>query len=83
MLGLARPPVQGEHPRWNNVSQTDPHQSAQKRAMAVSAPFAHKLITGEYVMVLDNEALIALGFLVSILVVTAGLTFFLVRKIKR
>jgi hypothetical protein len=34
-------------------------------------------------MVLDNEALIALGFLVSILVVTAGLTFFLVRKIKR
>lgn len=34
-------------------------------------------------MVLDNEALIALGFLVSILVVTGGLTFFVIRKMKR
>jgi hypothetical protein len=34
-------------------------------------------------MVLDNEAVIALGFLVGILVVTAGLTAFVVRQIKR
>lgn len=34
-------------------------------------------------MVLDNEALIALGFLVSILVVTGGLLYFMIAKIKR
>lgn len=34
-------------------------------------------------MVLDNEALIALAFLVSILAVTGGLTFFVVSKLKR
>jgi len=34
-------------------------------------------------MVLDNEALIALGFLVSILVVTGGLTWFVVSQMKR
>jgi hypothetical protein len=33
-------------------------------------------------MVLDNDALIALGFLVSILVVTAGLGFWLVTRSK-
>lgn len=33
-------------------------------------------------MVLDNEAVIALGFLVSILVVTGGLTLFVVRQMK-
>jgi len=34
-------------------------------------------------MVLDNEALIALGFLVSILLVTGGLTWFVVSRMKR
>lgn len=34
-------------------------------------------------MVLDNEALIALGFLVSVLVVTGGLLYFVVAKLKR
>lgn len=34
-------------------------------------------------MVLDNEAIIALGFLVSILVVTGGLLYFVVAKLKR
>lgn len=34
-------------------------------------------------MVLDNEAVIALGFLVSILMVTGGLAFFLIRKLNR
>lgn len=34
-------------------------------------------------MVLDNDAVIALGFLVSILVVTAGLTYFVVHKLKK
>jgi hypothetical protein len=34
-------------------------------------------------MVLDNEALIALGFLISILVVTGGLTWFVVSRLKR
>lgn len=34
-------------------------------------------------MVLDNEALIALGFLISILVVTGGLLYFLIAKLKR
>ena len=34
-------------------------------------------------MVLDNEALIALGFLVSVLLVTGGLTWFVVSRLKR
>lgn len=34
-------------------------------------------------MVLDNEAVIALGFLVSILVVTGGLLYFVVSRLKR
>lgn len=34
-------------------------------------------------MVLDNDAVIALGFLVSILVVTAGLGFFVATRLKR
>lgn len=34
-------------------------------------------------MVLDNDAFIALGFLVSILVVTGGLTYFVLRHLKR
>lgn len=34
-------------------------------------------------MVLDNEARIALGFLVSILVVTGGLLYFVVSRLKR
>lgn len=34
-------------------------------------------------MVLDNEALIALGFLVSILVVTGGLLYFVVSRLGR
>jgi hypothetical protein len=34
-------------------------------------------------MVLDNEALIALGFLVSILAVTGGLLYFVVSKLNR
>ncbi len=38
---------------------------------------------GENTMVLDNEAIIALGFLVSILVVTGGLLYFVVAKLKR
>lgn len=31
-------------------------------------------------MVLDNEALIALGFLVGVLVVTGGLAFFVISR---
>lgn len=38
---------------------------------------------GEFIMVLDNEALIALGFLVSVLVVTGGLAYFVIRQMKR
>lgn len=34
-------------------------------------------------MVLDNEAIIALGFLVSILVVTGGLAYFVISQMKR
>lgn len=34
-------------------------------------------------MVLDTEAYIALGFLVSLLVVTGGLTWFLISKMNR
>lgn len=34
-------------------------------------------------MVLDNEAVIALGFLAAILVVTAGLLVFVVGRLKR
>lgn len=34
-------------------------------------------------MVLDNEAMIALGFLVSILVVTGGLLYFVVSRLNR
>lgn len=34
-------------------------------------------------MVLDNEAVIALGFLVGILVVTGGLAYFVIRQMKR
>ena len=34
-------------------------------------------------MVLDNTAIIALGFLVSILAVTGGLLYFVVAKLKR
>lgn len=34
-------------------------------------------------MVLDNEAFIALGFLITILVVTGGLLYFLVSHLKR
>lgn len=34
-------------------------------------------------MVLDNDAIIALGFLVSILVITGGLAWFLIAKLKR
>ncbi len=34
-------------------------------------------------MVLDNEALIALGFLISILLVTGGLTWFVASRLKR
>jgi hypothetical protein len=34
-------------------------------------------------MVLDNEAIIALGFLVSILAVTGGLLYFVVTRLKR
>lgn len=34
-------------------------------------------------MVLDNEAVIALGFLVGILVVTGGLLYFVVSRLKR
>lgn len=34
-------------------------------------------------MVLDNEAVIALGFLVSVLVVTGGLLYFVVSRLKR
>lgn len=33
-------------------------------------------------MVLDSEALIALGFLISILVVTGGLAYFVVSKLR-
>lgn len=34
-------------------------------------------------MVLDTEAFIALGFLVSILVVTGGLLYFVLTRLKR
>lgn len=34
-------------------------------------------------MVLDNDAIIALGFLVSVLVVTGGLLYFVLTKMKR
>lgn len=34
-------------------------------------------------MVLDNDAIIALGFLVSILVITGGLLYFVVSRLKR
>lgn len=34
-------------------------------------------------MVLDNTAFIALGFLVSILVVTGGLAYFVITRLKR
>ena len=34
-------------------------------------------------MVLDNEAVIALGFLVGILVVTGGLTYFVLSRLGR
>jgi hypothetical protein len=34
-------------------------------------------------MHLDNDAYIALGFLVAVLVITGGLTWFIVSRIKR
>lgn len=34
-------------------------------------------------MVLDNDAIIALGFMVLLLVITGGLAYFLIAKLKR
>lgn len=48
-----------------------------------SLPPGHNAFEGEDIMVLDNEALIALGFLGAILVVTVGLLVFVVKRISR
>jgi hypothetical protein len=37
---------------------------------------------GRSIMILDNEALIALGFLVGILAVTGGLAYFVVSRLR-
>ncbi len=40
-------------------------------------------VEGENIMVLDNEAMIALGFLAATVVVTVGLVIFLIGRMKR
>lgn len=60
---------------------SDPYQSSPAFVVIWSHPYA--TCKGEFVMVLDNEAIIALGFLVSILVVTGGLLYFVLTRMKR
>lgn len=63
------------------LPSSDPCQSTIRPTMVVSPQCS--TCKGEFVMVLDTEAYIALGFLISILVVTGGLLYFLLVHMKR
>lgn len=71
------------HPEGREIPPfPDPCQSRCRTGLLV-LPHSTNALEGEIDMVLDSEAYIALGMLVSILVVTGGLAWWLLSRLGR